>query len=60
MFQKENNYKHNKEEIRKILGADSLEYLKVKRLPQLVNDLKVCNGCFTGKYPIRINNKKEE
>ena len=47
-------FKHNKEEICKILGADSLEYLKIERLPQLVNNLKICNGCFTGKYPINI------
>ena len=47
-------FNHNKEEICKILGADSLEYLKVERLPLLVNNLKICNGCFTGKYPIKI------
>lgn len=48
-------YKHTKSEICKILGANSLEYLKVDRLPQLIDNLKICNGCFTGKYPLRIN-----
>lgn len=47
-------YQHSKEEIRKILGADSLEYLRVERLPELVDNLHICKGCFTGKYPINI------
>ena len=47
-------YHHNKKEICKLIDADSLEYLKIERLPQLINDLKICNGCFTGKYPFRI------
>ncbi len=47
-------FNHDKEAIRKIIGSDSLEYLKVERLPQIVDGLKICNGCFTGKYPIRI------
>ena len=50
-------YKYNKDEICKLLGADSLEYLKIKRLSELVDGLKICTGCFNGKYPIRINNK---
>ena len=49
------SYKKTKEAIRKIIGADSLEYLKVERLPELVDHLKICNGCFTGKYPIKID-----
>ena len=52
-------YNYNKEEICKILGADSLEYLRIDRLSDLVDSLGICNGCFTGKYPIRINNKKD-
>ena len=47
-------YNHNKDDICNIIGANSLEYLKVERLPQLVDNLKICNGCFTGKYPIKI------
>ena len=35
-------YNHSKEEICKIIGADSLEYLKVSRLPKLVDGLKIC------------------
>ena len=50
-------YKYSKDEICQLLGADSLEYLKIERLIKLVDGLKICTGCFTGKYPIKINNK---
>ncbi len=49
-------YQYSKDEICKLLGADSLEYLRIERLSELVNGLKICTGCFTGKYPIKINN----
>ena len=52
-------FNHNKKEICNLLGADSLEYLKIERLSQLVNNLCICKGCFTGKYPFKINNIKE-
>ncbi len=45
-------YKHSIDEIKDIIGADSLAYLKVDRLPQLVEGLPICNGCFTGNYPL--------
>ncbi len=44
---------HTKEEIRKIIGADSLDYLNTDNLSHLVNDLGICKGCFTGDYPIK-------
>lgn len=40
------------EEIRQIIGADSLGYLELDRLPQMVEGLPICTGCFTGKYPM--------
>ena len=45
---------HNRsvEEIRQIIGADSLAYLKVERLGEMVEGLPHCTGCFTGKYPM--------
>lgn len=46
-------YNHTNKEIAKIIGADSVEYLDVKYLSKLVDDLEICQGCFTGKYPIR-------
>ena len=39
-------------EIQKIIGADSLDYLQVERLEEIVNGLGVCKGCFTGEYPL--------
>ena len=47
-------FNHNKKDICKLLGADSLEYLKVERLSEIVNNLGICKGCFTGKYPVQI------
>ena len=40
------------EEIRQIIGADSLGYLKLERLPELTGGRQFCQGCFTGKWPI--------
>ena len=45
-------YNHSLEEICKIIGADSLGYLKLERLPEMVEGLPICTGCFTGKYPM--------
>lgn len=51
---KEQLIAHNRsiEEISNLIGTDSLGYLKIERLPQIVNGLEICTGCFTGKYPI--------
>ena len=40
------------EEIREILGADSLSYLKMERLSQMACGLPICTACFSGEYPI--------
>ncbi|MGN0401231.1 MAG: amidophosphoribosyltransferase [Acetatifactor sp.] len=45
-------YKHSVEEICKIIGTDSLAYLKLERLEEIVNGLGICKGCFSGKYPL--------
>ena len=45
-------YQRSREEVCSIIGADSLDYLKMERLPQIVNNLPICDGCFSGKYPI--------
>jgi amidophosphoribosyltransferase len=39
-------------EIGKLIGADSLDYLRLERLEQIVNGLGICKGCFTGEYPL--------
>jgi len=46
------SYNRTTEEVCNILGADSLGYLKISRLEELVNGLTVCKGCFTGEYPM--------
>ncbi len=45
-------YNRSVEEIRKIIGADSLGYLRMERLDEIVGNLNICKGCFTGQYPL--------
>ena len=45
-------YNKTIEQIREEIGADSLGYLKLERLEELVDGLPICKGCFTGKYPL--------
>ncbi len=45
------------EEIRQIIGADTLEYLSIENLKEITKDCNMedfCMGCFTGKYPIEV------
>ena len=45
-------YNRNVEQIREKIGADSLGYLRLERLDDIVsNKISICRGCFTGKYP---------
>lgn len=48
---------HSIEEIRKIIGADSLEYLGMPDLMKTVegSGCGFCKGCFDGDYPVDIN-----
>ena len=44
---------HTVDEICKLIGADSLGYLEVDRLSEMINGQKdYCDACFTGNYPI--------
>lgn len=45
-------YNRTTEQIRREIGADSLGYLRLERLEELVDGLGICKGCFTGKYPM--------
>lgn len=45
-------YERTVEEIRRMISADSLGYLRLERLEEMVGGLSLCKGCFTGKYPI--------
>ena len=42
------------EEIRALIGADSLGFLSLEALHQIAPDAACgfCDGCFTGAYPI--------
>ncbi len=41
------------EQIRDVIGADSLGYLSVDRLSELIDgDTGYCDACFSGNYPI--------
>ena len=44
------------DEIKDIIGADSIGFLSVDALKHIMPDAdcKYCEGCFTGKYPIEI------
>ena len=47
---------HSIEEIKDIIGADSLGYLNVEHLPMLIGTSECegyCDACFSGKYPTR-------
>lgn len=47
---------HSIEEITKLSGADSLGYLPVESLHEMIGYAPIgfCDGCFTGKYPAAI------
>ena len=45
-------YNRTIEQIREVIGADSLGYLQIDRLEQMVDGLSICKGCFTGQYPM--------
>ncbi|MCR5216261.1 MAG: amidophosphoribosyltransferase [Lachnospiraceae bacterium] len=46
-------YDHSIEEIRQTIGADSLGYIAVDDLKDLIEGNEdICTGCFTGDYPM--------
>ena len=45
-------HNRNVEEIRQIIGSESLAYLDINRLKDLSGGKEICMGCFTGKYPM--------
>ena len=45
-------YNRSVEEICQMIGADSLGYLRIERLKELVDGLDICEVCFTGNYPM--------
>lgn len=45
---------HTPKEIQKMIGADSLGYMEIDRLKEMVGDLGYCDACFTGNYPMEV------
>ena len=46
-------YNRSVDDICKIIGADSLAYLKMERLPELSGGRQYCHGCCSGQYPMK-------
>lgn len=44
--------KFSKDEICKQIGADSLEYMEVEDLHEMVGELPLCKACFDNNYPV--------
>lgn len=46
---------HSTEEIRAMIGADSLGYMKIEDLSAMTEGLPLCRACFDNKYPMDIS-----
>lgn len=48
---------HTLEEMREIIGADSLGFLSIDALKNIIPDAncQYCDGCFSGKYPVDVD-----
>lgn len=47
-------HSHTTEEIREMIGADSLGYMEIDKLKDMVGELAYCDACFTGNYPMKV------
>lgn len=45
---------HTQEEIREKIGADSLGYMEIEKLKEMIGELQYCDACFSGKYPMEV------
>lgn len=45
-------YGHTVDEIREMIGADTLSYLRLERLNEMACHKPICMACFNGDYPI--------
>ena len=45
-------YGRDVQEICDMIGTDTLAYLRLERLAQIMGGKNLCTGCFTGKYPM--------
>jgi len=44
------SFKKTKEEMKKFIESDSLEFLSLKDMKQCLNNSSICTGCFNGGY----------
>ena len=53
---------HTLEEMRQIIGADTLGFLSVDSLGRIAPDCRCgfCTGCFTQHYPIPIDREESQ
>ena len=47
-------HSHTTEEISEMIGADSLGYMEIDKLKDMVGDLGYFDACFTGNYPMKV------
>ncbi|MDD3403192.1 MAG: amidophosphoribosyltransferase [Hespellia sp.] len=50
-------HSHTTQQIQEMIGADSLGYMEIEKLKNMVGDLKYCDSCFTGNYPMEVPNE---
>ncbi len=46
---------HSNEEVRKEIGADSLEYLRIEDFKTMTGGLSLCTACFSNDYPLKVH-----
>jgi len=53
---------HNLEETRQYLAADSLAYLSLEKMMEVLENgkKKFCSACFDGNYPVPVTDKKTD
>lgn len=49
---------HSEEQIRQMIGADSLGYMPIEELQGMVGDLPICKACFTNQYPMEVPDRE--
>lgn len=50
---------HSTEEIRQLISADSLGYMRIEDLPAMTEGLKLCRACFDSRYPMAVDETKK-